>query len=205
METVLEALLKEIADIKDNGNNTAARLRSVLINMLNFSNDGFEISSPDIVTTESQSYHYSFKGIKKQCCNVFLLLNNTSEVIKETTGTAQINGNVFTFIIKEDDYTILRAFIPDQDEDRLFLGYNLPVFGKESSKFAMIYLKKEVDIKTNAPSFTVNIRTQLTVDEVVITTLPLNYKSMTLPKDTKKETRNFNSHFTFNTNSDILK
>lgn len=205
METELETILKEIESIKDNGNNTAAKLRTVLTDMLNFSNDGFEISSPDLVTTKTQRYHYSFKGTKKQCCNVFLLLNNTTEAANASTGAAQINGNAFTFVIKEDEFTILRAFIPDVDEDKLYLGYNLPVFGKENSKFAMVYLKKEIDIKNNATSFTVNVQTQLTVGEAVITTLPLNYKKITIPNDTKKAAGNFSANFNFNANSDIIK
>lgn len=205
METELEVILKKIESIKDNNNNTAAQLRTVLTDMLNFSNDGFEISSPDLVTTQTQRYHYSFKGTKKQCCNAFLLLNNSTDAANTTTGNTQINGNVFTFVIKEDDYTILRAFIPDLDEDKLYLGYNLPVFGKENSKFAMVYLKKEIDIKNNATSFTVNVRTQLVGGEAVITTLPLNYKKLTLPNETKKAAGNFSTHFNFNANSDIIK
>lgn len=200
METELELILKEIESIKDNGNNTAAKLRGVLIDMLNFSNGGFEISSPDLVTTETQRYHYSFKGTKKQCCNVFLLLNNSTD-----PANTQLSGNLFSFVIKEDDYTILSAFIPDINEDKLYLAYNLPVLGRDNSKLAIIFLKKEVDIKNNTTSFTVNIRTQLTGGEAVITTLPLNYKKLTIPSDTKKTAASFSSHFNFSASSDIIK
>lgn len=201
METELEAILKEIESIKDNGNNTAAKLRGVLIDMLNFSNNGFEISSPDLVTTTTQRYHYSFKGTKKQCCNVFLLLSNSTD-----PANTQISGNVFSFVIKEEDYTILRDFIPDADEDKLYLIYNLPVLGRDNSKLAMIFLKKTIDLKNNTTSFTVNVRTQLTAGETVITTLPLNYKKLTITNDTKKATENFTAtHFNFNVSSDIIK
>jgi hypothetical protein len=191
METELEAILKEIESIKDNGNNTASKLRTVLTDMLNFRNDGFEISSPDLVTTKTQHYHYSFKGTKKQCCNVFLILNNNTNDSDLTTGNAQVSGNVFSFEIKPEEYDILRDFIPDSAEDKVFLVYNLPIMNGENSKMARVFLNKEIDIKNNATLFTVTIRTELTAGESVITTLPLNYKKFTMPKEVKNTVRDF--------------
>lgn len=183
METELEALLKEIANIKDNGNNTAARLRSVLINMLNFSNDGFEISSPDLVETESQRYHYSFKGIKKQCCNVFLLLH-----VGPVNEKNPDRPNNFSFLITEEEYVILSHFIPEE-EDKIRLIYNLPIINKEREmpKYASVSLIKQSDPTNNATLFTVNINTTMEEGDRVITTLPLNYKKLTISDKKKAE------------------
>jgi hypothetical protein len=188
METILEALLKEIANIKDNGNNTAARLRSVLINMLNFSNDGFEIFSPDVVTTDSQRYHYSFKGTKNQCCNVFLYLH-----VGPVNEKNPERPNNFSFLITEEEYVILSDFIPDE-EDKIRLIYNLPiVMEREMHKYASVSLRKEIDSTNNATLFTVNINTTMEEGDRVITTLPLNYKKLTISD--KKKAEELNTRF----------
>ena len=101
-----QQILTKINGITDNGNNTAAEVRSVLTDMLNFSGEGFEVASDDLKEEEGYTYHYSFKGIKDQCCNLFLFFN-----VKESTATSGANTSLM-IEISEEDFKLLTPFMP---------------------------------------------------------------------------------------------
>ncbi len=196
MGIALQTILDEITEIKDNGNNTAAELRKVLTDMLEYSNDGFEIAIDTLVMTDTQLYQYSFKGTKKQCCNLFLLLQNRG------AGTTTAGGNfgdtnVFTFEIKKEEYDILRDFVPDIQDNRMVLSYVLPIVGRDHHRIAMVVLRKQVDPADNKLKYYVLIHTDLVAEEGTITTLPLNYIKTVFPPNAKKAEASFNKAVNF--------
>ena len=98
-----QQIINKINGITDNGNNTAAEVRSVLTDMLNFSGEGFEIATPDLKDEGGYIYHYSFKGIKNQCCNLFFLIH-----LKPSAGSTA--GANVTIEISEADFSLLKPF-----------------------------------------------------------------------------------------------
>lgn len=185
MATTLQIIQNEIAAISDNGNNTAAELRKVLTDIVDFSNNGFEITHDAVVSTDTQMYQYSFKGTKKQCCNLYLLLVNKVNN-NPSTGTTAADGSMFSFELQQAEYEILKAFVPDIDEDRLYMTYNLPTFRVDIRVFAVVALRKLVTSNTTKYFFMMS--TDLGSEQAVITTIPLNYKKTVLPANKKDET-----------------
>ncbi len=196
MGIALQTILDEITEIKDNGNNTAAELRKVLTDMLEYSNDGFEIAIDTLVITDTQLYQYSFKGTKKQCCNLFLILQNKG------AGSTTMGGNfgatnVFTFEIQKEEYDILRDFVPDIQENRVPLTYVLPIVGRDHHRIAMVVLRKQLDPADNKLKHYVLVHTDLVEEEGTITTLPLNYIKTVFPANNKKAEASFNKAVNF--------
>lgn len=118
-----QQILTKINGITDNGNNTAAEVRSVLTDMLNFSGEGFEFATPDLIDQFGYLYHFSFKGIKKQCCNLYFLLYFKPS---NTTGNQTIMHE-----ITDGDFELLRPFMPfynyrGSGSDNGFLAYVVP-------------------------------------------------------------------------------
>ena len=196
METELQQILDLINSLKDGNNNTAAQVREVLTAMANYngegSSEGFEIASEDLVTTETQIYHYSFKGIRKQCCNAYLLLNNTTKVSTENPqthnipGAAATAGSVFVFNITEEEYKILSDFIPNKSE--MYLTYVVTTFLSAQARWMAVYLDAE-DGKT----FKIEVATNLAGSEMVTTAIALNYKRFTMPKANTKVVTDFSN------------
>lgn len=199
MEPTLQTILDEITEIKDNGNNTAAELRKVLTDMLQYGNDGFEIAIDTLVITDTQLYQYSFKGTKKQCCNLYLILQNRGAG-STTTGGNFGDGNVFTFEIQKAEYDILRDFLPDFQENRIPVTYVLPIMGRDHHRLAMLLLRKKVDPADNKLKYYVLIHTDLVEEEGTITTLPLNYIKTVFPPNAKKAETSFNKAVNFSAN-----
>lgn len=118
-----QQILTKINGITDNGNNTAAEVRSVLTDMLNFSGEGFEFSTPDLVDQFGYYYHFSFKGIKKQCCNLYVMFH-----LKNTTTAG---NQTIMHEISNEDFELLRPFMPfynyrGSGSDNGFLAYIVP-------------------------------------------------------------------------------
>jgi hypothetical protein len=182
METELEQILKLIEGIKDNGNNTAVKVREVLTAMANYSgsNEGFEIATEDLVINDNQMYHYSFKGIKKQCCNAFLMLSNIKG-IDPTNGNGTESNN-FMFMIDAEQYAIMKDFIPDFQRDRILLTYVAPTYGKEAERWLSVGMYRPSD-KLAA----ILVATNLEVGEGLITTIALNFKPFKMPETDTKE------------------
>lgn len=176
METELEQILKLIEGIKDNSNNTAARVREVLTAMANYggSSEGFEIATEDLVMNDNQMYHYSFKGIKKQCCNAFLILSNIKGIDPTTGGGTESNN--FMFMIDNEQYAILKDFIPDFQHDKVLLTYVAPTHNKEAERWLSVGLYRPSDKLA-----CVLVATNLEVGEGLITTIALNFKPFKMP------------------------
>lgn len=200
METELERILKLIADIKDSGNNTAARVREVLTAMAMFSDNsgggGFEIASEALITSETQNYHYSFKGIKGQCCNAYLLLNNNGEDIPPATTHVPANqamgSNFFPIEVSKENYEILADFIPELRQDAMYLTFIVPTLTKETYRNMMIVLTTVTDEKDGTLRYYVYVATDLIKGETISTSIALNFKAYRADKSPDKVVKRFN-------------
>lgn len=193
METELDQILKLIESIKDNGNNSAAKVREVLTAMAMFSNsnsgEGFEIKPEGLITTDTQKYFYSFKGIKGHCCNAYLLLSNSSkeQIPPATThvpnNTAVTAGGTFNIEVSEEEYKILLDFIPETQEDKMYLLFTIPTAAtitSQQSKIMMVLLAKETDEKKGAVKYFIKIATNLGPSEGTTTSIALNFKDFVI-------------------------
>lgn len=173
METELKEILELIASLKDNGSNTAAQVREVLTKMTNYKAggvNGFEVATENVVTNDIQSYHYSFKGVENQCCNAYLMLKNNS-------GTETAVGGRFQLEISEEQYNLLRAFMPDWDEDKMALFYSVPLYAnitQSAYRTITLYIQKE------GPYFLLIIHTNLAPGEMISTSIAVNFKKFTV-------------------------
>lgn len=173
METELKEILELIANLKDNGSNTAAQVREVLTKMTNYKAggaNGFEVATENVVTNDIQSYHYSFKGIENQCCNAYLMLKNNS-------GSETAVGGRFQLEISEDQYSLLKAFIPDWDEDNISLFYSVPLFSDISKT---TYRTITLNVIKEGTFFLLVIRTNLAPGEMISTSIAVNFKKLTV-------------------------
>ncbi|WP_417354300.1 hypothetical protein [Flavobacterium sp.] len=173
METELKEILELIAGLKDNGSNTAAQVREVLTKMTNYKaggTNGFEVATENVVTNDIQSYHYSFKGGENQCCNAYLMLKNNS-------GSETAAGGRFQLEISEEQYSLLRSFMPDWDEDKIALFYSVPLYAninQSSYRTITLYIQKE------GPYFLLVIHTNLAPGEMISTSIAVNFKKFTV-------------------------
>ncbi|WP_330443904.1 hypothetical protein [Flavobacterium sp. C4GT6] len=173
METELKEILELIAALKDNGSNTAAQVREVLTKMTNYKaggTNGFEVATENVVTNDIQSYHYSFKGVENQCCNAYLMLKNNS-------GSETAAGGRFQLEISEEQYNLLRAFIPDGDEDNISLFYTVPQFSDISKT---TYRTITLNVIKEGTFFLLVIRTNLAPGEMISTSIAVNFKKLTV-------------------------
>lgn len=118
-----QQIVNKINGITDNGNNTAAEVRSVLTDMLNFSSEGFEFATPDLVDQSPYLYHFSFKGIRKQCCNLYIMIH--------LKGSATEGNQSIMHEISNEEFDLLRPFMPlytfrAGSSDNGFLAYVVP-------------------------------------------------------------------------------
>lgn len=180
-----QQILTKINGITDNGNNTAAEVRSVLTDMLNFNGEGFEISTPDFVDQFGYYYHFSFKGITKQCCNLYVMFH-----FKNATTSG--NQNIMHEISNEE-FELLRPFMPfynlrGSGSDNGFLSYKVPGVQGRPVTLNLCLIRYE---NRNYIYFGV----ELEPGETVSTAVAVNFKSFSaLPAaagNTKKETDAF--------------
>lgn len=173
METELKEILELIAGLKDNGSNTAAQVREVLTKMTNYKaggTNGFEVATENVVTNDIQSYHYCFKGVENQCCNAYLMLKNNS-------GSETAAGGRFQLEISEGQYSLLRSFMPDWDEDKIALFYSVPLYANINQspyRTITLYIQKE------GPYFLLVIHTNLAPGEMISTSIAVNFKKFTV-------------------------
>ena len=199
-----QEIINKINGITDNGNNTAAEVRSVLTDMLNYGNEGFEIASPDLIDSNTMMYHYSFKGIKKQCCNLYFLFS-----LKEKTTATDSNGLTSLFLdVSDEDFETLKSFIPVLEYgDGItnysgYLAYTAPTLPTGVVRYLNLVLlimkgKKSIFISTNA-----------NLGETIMTAVAVNFKSFKLPganARNKKDSEMFSKAFNLNINPDIIK
>ncbi|MCL9803995.1 hypothetical protein NAT51_00565 [Flavobacterium amniphilum] len=194
-----QQIVTKINGITDNGNNTAAEVRSVLTDMLNFSGEGFEISTPDLVDKEGYLYHFSFKGIKKQCCNLYFMINLKAS----STGAPQS----FTHIINEEEFELLRPFMPlytfrSGTSDSAFLSYVVP--GVQGRPINML-----LTLGSYQGMKFLLFGLELEPGETVSTAVAVNFKPFTAPSaatgNTKKDTDAFLKSMKNNFNPENLK
>ncbi|HKX85509.1 MAG TPA: hypothetical protein VJL37_02470 [Flavobacterium sp.] len=194
-----QQILTKINGITDNGNNTAAEVRSVLTDMLNFSGEGFEFSTPDLVDQFGYYYHFSFKGIKKQCCNLYVLiyLKNTT-----TTGNQSIMHE-----ISNEDFELLRPFMPfynfrGSDSDNGILAYAVPGTQGRPLTLGLCLMRYE---NRNYIYFGV----ELEPGESISTALAVNFKPFSAPTaatgNTKKDIEAFLKSFRTDFKTDTIK
>lgn len=191
MKDTFQELLDLINSLIDGGNNSASQVREVLTAMANYNHEnnseGFEIASQDLVKTDGQTYHYSFKGIRNQCCNAYLLLNNTTKVTNANSETHNIpaaaanTGSLFVFNITEEEYNILADFIPVKSEVRISLTYVVTTFSEAQARLIAVFLDKGDD-----GTFSIQVDTNIASSEVVTTAIALNFKRFTMPKNNAK-------------------
>lgn len=186
-----QEIVDKINGITDNGNNTAAEVRSVLTDMLNYSNDGFEIAPPTVVVADTQIYYYSFKGIKNQCCNMFLTLADRTP--RSTTN--QVNNSLYRIELNQEDFTLLKSFLPEigaEFDGNSYLSFSAPAYQTAIIRNIVIALyrlegKFYVLIATNSPT-----------GEVLMTTIPLNYKKLVMPNANGIKNKAFDKEFRAN-------
>lgn len=194
-----QQILTKINGITDNGNNTAAEVRSVLTDMLNFSGEGFEFSTPDLVDEFGYLYHFSFKGIKKQCCNLFVLI-----YLKPATTTG--NQNIM-HKISDEDFELLRPFMPfynyrGSDSDNTALAYTVPGTQGRPVTLTSCLMRHE---NVNYIYFGI----ALEPGEAISTAVAVNFKSFTAPTaatgNTKKTADAFMKSMKTNFTTDTIK
>jgi hypothetical protein len=194
-----QQILTKINGITDNGNNTAAEVRSVLTDMLNFSGEGFEISTADLKDEGGYIYHYSFKGIKNQCCNLFFLIH-----LKSSTSGAGVN---LTVEISDAELELLRPFMPliqygGTTINQGYLTYLIPESQRGTPRNLNLFLMRYQG--RNAIIFT----TMLEQGETITSAVAVNFKPYTtsgLNNSTKKETDAFLKNIANNFKPDNLK
>lgn len=168
-----QQILTKINGITDNGNNTAAEVRSVLTDMLNFSGEGFEFATPDLIDQFGYYYHFSFKGIKKQCCNLYVMIH-----LKNSTTTTSGNQTIMHEISNED-FELLRPFMPfynyrGSGSDNGFLVYVVPGTQGRPVTLNMVLARFE---NRNYIFF----GAQLEPGETISTAVAVNFKAFSAP------------------------
>ena len=181
-----QQILTKINGITDNGNNTAAEVRSVLTDMLNFSSEGFEYGTQDLVEQSNYQYHFSFKGIKKQCCNLFII------IYLKPGGTTSGNQNLMHQVSNEE-FELLRPFMPfynlrGSDSDNGILSYTVPGVQGRPIQLSLCLLRYD---GLNYIYF----GAALEPGEAIMTAVAVNFKPFTAPSaatgNTKKDTEAF--------------
>ena len=180
-----QQILTKINGITDNGNNTAAEVRSVLTDMLNFSGEGFEFGTPDLIDQFGYYYHFSFKGINKQCCNLYLMFHLKNST---TAGNQTIMHE-----ISNEDFELLRPFMPfynfrGSGSDNGFLAYTVPAGEGRPVTLNLCLARYE---NRNYILFGV----ELEPGETVSTAVAVNFKAFSAPTaatgNTKKDASAF--------------
>lgn len=202
-------ILTKINGITDNGNNTAAEVRSVLTDMLDFSNklEPFEIGSPDLVIEAEKTYHYSFRGLKNNICNMYFLFN-----LKDKSDTTDQNGlTPLTIEISKEDFETLSSFIPVSIYEKgnmvrsTYLAFTAPTLPIGMIRYINLVLYKVMD------KFYIFLSTSATVGETITTSLAINFKEFKMPTasgrtaGTAKNETTFGNESVFNINPDLFK
>jgi len=171
----------KIAGISDGGNNTAAEVRAVLTDLLNYTEnnlESFEIAPDKVIDTKTSRYFYSFKGVKNYSCSLYFIFHKVREG----------DGNQVKIELKEEEYNLLSAFIPlylySEKEKRYdLLAFKVPVvvFEKIDETPFTIALTIETDkIKRYFVIIGLSVNENNTF---VSTSIALNYKENTIIND----------------------
>lgn len=202
-------IITKINGITDNGNNTAAEVRSVLTDILDFSNklEPFEIGSPDLIVDAEKTYHYSFRGLKNNICNMYFLFNLTNK-----SDTTDQNGlTPLTIEISKEDFETLSSFIPVwiyEKENMVrstYLAFTAPTLPVGMIRYINLVLYKIMD------KFYILLSTSATVGETITTSLAINFKEFKMPgvsgrtNRTAKTANAFSNESAFNINPDLFK
>lgn len=200
-----QQIINKINAITDNGNNTASEVRSVLTDMLNYSDNlkPFEIGSPDLVNTSEMTYHYSFRGIEKNICNLYLLFN-----LREKAQTTDATGLTQLVIdVSKEDFEILSSFIPVWIYDKgnmvssTYLAFTAPTLPVGMIRYVNLVLYKIFD------KHHVVITTNLAIGETITTSLAINFKHFKMPTAVRGTNTNamFSEKSVFKMNPDLFK
>ncbi|MFC4816457.1 MULTISPECIES: hypothetical protein [unclassified Flavobacterium] len=189
-----QQIIDKINGITDNGNNTAAEVRSVLTDILNYNDtEAFEVATADMVETQESFYHYSFRGIKKQCCNLYFIFSPKAE-----TATTGAGSPGLILEISQADFDLLSPFIPVMDYTggklnnyQGYLAYIVPESQRGTPKNMNIVL-----IKYQGKLY-LWIMTTLGGGESIMTAVAVNYKpfKFTNLTDVKNEAAAFTKGF----------
>ena len=200
-----QQIIDKINAITDNGNNTAAEVRSVLTDMLNFSDTlkPFEIGSPDLVVSPEMTYHYSFRGIEKNICNLYLLFNLKEKTLAtDAGGLTQLNIE-----ITKEEYEVLINFIPTwvyvsgKITLSTYLAFTAPTLPVGMIRYINLVLYKIFE------NHYIVITTSVAIGETITTSLAINFKNFKMPTVVRATETNtmFSEKSIFNMNPDLFK
>ncbi|MDR6920354.1 MULTISPECIES: hypothetical protein [Chryseobacterium] len=178
----------KIAGITDGGNNTAAEVRAVLTDLLNYTEnnlEGFEIAPDTIIDTKTSRYFYSFKGVKNYSCSLYFIFHKVREG----------EGNQIKIELTEEEYNLLSGFIPlymysgkEKRYDLLVFKVPIVVFEKIDETPFTIALTIETD---KIKRYFVVIGLSLNDNNAFVSTsIALNYKENTIINDMYLNTKN---------------
>ena len=141
----------KIAAINDRGNNTAAEVRDVLTEVLNYTENQaslevFQVvsASPIASTTNDKKLFFSIKGIKGETANMTLVVKpipnatptDSNQVLfmvpfNQTTGSLTVEN--FNLLAGDDTKGILPLI-----DNRNFLMYTIPLYGNDVAQGTLV-------------------------------------------------------------------
>lgn len=156
--------------IKENGNIKAVQTNEILKDILDYTDNTFEIFPNKIIDTGATKYFYSFKGIKNYSCSLYFVFHKAKE-----------NGeNVIKIELTEEEYALLSSFIPlytysKEERNFDFLTFQIPVMLNEKvneASLTIVLINEITETKKHYVSIGISIDSNL----LISTSISLNYK-----------------------------